>query len=154
MLKILYKCGAIDGNTFELKPSLYEGLDPMVAALDETVMSLQSGRLVTIGKNGCVELAEDGSALGVIVNDASGTPLFNKPALASGKISAMFGGGLIETDQVVEETVKPKDKLYCGTGENKGKWTKTAPSATSEVIGTAMSSNSATDKTVKIQSRV
>jgi len=153
MLKILYKNGSIDGNTFCLNPSIYEGKDPMVAALDETVMSLQGGRLATIGADGFVTLAKDGNVLGVIVNDASGVPLFNKPALGSGKVPLMFGGGLIETDQVIEEDITAGTKLYCGAN---GMWTKVDPTddGTGTVYGVSVSANSATNKTLKIQSKV
>jgi len=153
MLNVLYKNGAIDGNTFELDKAIYEGQDPMVASLNETVLSLKGGRLATIGADGYVTLATDGNVLGVIVNDASGVPLFNKPALGSGKVPLMFGGGLIETEQVVEATIVAGDKLYCGAN---GVWTKVDPTTdgSGTVYGVAVSSNSATDKTLKIQSKV
>jgi len=152
MLKILYKNGCIDGNTFELDPDIYLGQDALEASDNEEVQALVAGRLATIGTDGYVELA-DGNPLGVIVNDAEGRDLYNKPALASGKVPVMFGGGLVETDQVVEDNIAIGDKLYCGTGDNKGLWTKTASDG-AEVIGVAVSANSASDKTVKIQSRV
>jgi len=153
MLNVLYKNGSIDGNTFELDPTIYEGQDPMVAALDETVMSLQGGRLATMGTDGFVALGSNDNVMGIIVNDASGVPLFNKPALGSGKVPLMFGGGLIETEQVIEESIVAGDKLYCGAN---GMWTKVDPTgdATGVVYGVAVSSNSATNKTLKIQSRV
>jgi len=152
-MKILYKNGSIDGNTFELDPAIYEALDPMVSALDPKVVELQAGRMATIGTDGFVALASDGDVLGLIVNDASGVPLFNKPAMASGKVPLMFGGGLIETAQVIDEDIVASDKLYCGA---KGMWTKVDPSGdgSGTVYGVAMSANSATDKTVKIQSKV
>lgn len=153
MLKVLYKNGSIDGNTFELDPAIYEGQDPMVAALNETVMSLQGGRLATMGADGYVTLGSNDNVMGVIVNDAAGVPLFDKPALGSGKVPLMFGGGLIETDQVIEANIVPQDKLYCGAN---GQWTKVDPTGdgTGIVYGVAVSSNSATNKTLKIQSRV
>lgn len=164
MLKVLYKNGSIDGNTFELDPALYEGLDPMESALGDLVMSLVGGKLATIGADGFVALAvAEGNINGVIVNDASGVPLFNKPAMASGKVPLMFGGGLIITDQVVEDNIVAGAKLYCGSGVSAGLWTSAQTDVSvaqdgsdmvGDVIGIAMSSNSATDKTLKIQSKV
>jgi len=154
MLNVLYKNGSIDGNTFELNPELYIGKDPLEASLDETILSLEGGKLATIGSDGYVKLATNGNVMGIIVNDAAGVPLFNKPALASGKVPLMFGGGLIETDQVVEKDIVPGTPLYCS---DNGKWTKVDPTgedANGVVIGVAVSSNSDTSPTLKIQSKV
>jgi len=153
MLNVLYKNGSMDGNTFELDPTIYVGKDPMVSALDPKVVELQGGRMATMGADGFVKLGANGDVLGLVVNDASGVPLFNKPAMASGKVTLMFGGGLIETEQVIDEDVVAGDKLYCG---DNGMWTKVDPTEDSSgvVYGVAVSSNSATDKTLKIQSKI
>jgi hypothetical protein len=150
MLKILYKNGALDSE-FKL-PENKINLDERSFVQDGLIKSLIAGRLVTVDGNANVKLADGASdiPLGVLVNDAAGYVYENVPALASGRCPAMQGGGLIVTDQVVEDNIVPGDKLYCGTGANNGMFTKTSPVDGAMVVGIAREANSTADKSLKI----
>ena len=124
-----------------------------------TVQGLQAGRLVSIDADGDVQLAT-GHALGVLVKDADYASRENIPVLASGRLTAISGGSLITTDQVVEENVTAGAALYA----NAGMFTTVAPQALtltegtpntienlpSPVVGYAITANSSSDKSLQI----
>ena len=149
MLKIKYISGSIDG-TLPLDPSKLTG-DLSTDRASDYIRGLRAGRLVTIDTNGYVTLAEDGALFyAVLVNDAFGGEFENVPALASGHVAALIHGCVIETDEVVEDSIVPGDKLYIGTGTNAGMLTKTAPATDSKPVAVARTANSTTDKTVEV----
>lgn len=145
MLKIHYVNGSID-NEFDINPAITSG---SIGEYQTAVSGFVAGRLATVGTDGYVRIAVEGEAFGVgfIVNDAAGYSYENIPALASGKLPLMIGGGLATTDQVVEGTIKAGDKLYVVDG---GLLSKVAPSADATPFGLARSANSPTDKSVKV----
>jgi len=152
MLNILYIYGAKDSD-FEINPSNLAG-DLGTVRASAAIQALKGGRLATIGADGYVKLAVNGdSKAGFIINDAAGYEFENTPAIASGKLPLLCGGGLVETDQVVEDNIKAGDKLYIGTGANTGLLTKVDPTKdkTGTVFAIARGTNSASNKTVKVQ---
>lgn len=152
MLNILYIYGTKDSD-FEINPSNLAG-DLGTVRASTAIQALKGGRLATIGADGYVKLAVDGdSKAGFIINDAAGYEFENAPAIASGKLTLLVAGGLVETDQVVEDNIKAGDKLYIGTGGNAGLLTKVDPTAgkTGTVFAIARGTNSASNKTVKVQ---
>jgi len=149
MLKLAYIFGAIDGSN-ELNPAKLTG-DLNTDLQSDYLRSLVSGRVATV-KNGYVELAEDGDVdAGFIVHDAVSQYGTNQASVATGKLAIVMGGGVAETDQVVETDIKAGDLLYIGKDNNKGLLTKNKPSNNSVAVAVARSANSATDKTVKIR---
>lgn len=146
MLNIKYIFGVIDG-TLELNPTLLTD-DVVTFQQNGTIQSLKAGVLVTVGNDGYVRLAVDGDLhAGFLVNDAAGYSFENVPALASGRVSAMFGGGVVDTDQVIENDIKPGNKLWIGAN---GKLTKVDPS-TGDHVAIARTANSPDDLTVTVQ---
>lgn len=153
MLSIKYVLGEAD-SLFELNPALLTG-DAFADAARPEILALKAGIMITVDTNGYVVPCDGASqlGLGVVINDAAGYPLENKPALASGKVPALTGGSVCETDVIVDVVVAG-DKLYCGTGDNKGKLTKTAPVEGAEVVAIARTSNSAADKTLLVSYKI
>lgn len=153
MLKIDHVFGTAD-SSFALDPSQLTG-DINVDSRSAYVTKFVGGRLATLGADGYIKLADGATnefAEGFIINDAAGYFMENTPALASGVVSVLVGGGVVYTDQIVETNVVAGDKLYAGTGNNVGILTKTNPHATKgAVVAIARSANSATDKTVRVR---
>lgn len=146
MLKIKYIFGAIDG-TVDLDPALLVG-DVSAFQANATVQGLKGGRLATIGSDGYARLAVDGDLFaGFIVNDAAGYSFENVPALGSGKLPILIGGGVVETDQVIQDDIAPGDELWIGAD---GKLTNVDPT-TGPAIAIARSGNSAADLTITVQ---
>ncbi len=111
------------------------------------IQGLVGGRLVTITADGVVlaDAAEAHTFVGLIINDASGYFMENKPALASGMLAISCGGQMAVSDQIVtSETFAIGDLLYLGSGAKAGLITKTKPEAPATVapFGIAMSSAS------------
>ena len=154
-MRYLYVNGSID-STVQLPDSKIE-LSPEEFVADANVQAMKAGKIVTIDANGKIKLCDadaGNKSIGVLVNDVAGYHYENIPALASGVVPFMTGGGLIETDQIVDETVTPGALLYCAGGANAGLFTKTASTATganTDVVGIARTGNSTADKTVRIQ---
>ena len=149
MLNILYVNGSRDSE-FDINPAHLTGdLKTVLASAD--IQKLKAGRVATVGADGYVTLAkagdDDAAFAGFIILDAAGQPYENCPAIASGKLPLLVGGGLVETDEVVETNIKAGDKLYIG---DNGQLTKTKGTAT-VAFGLARSANSAADKTVRVQ---
>ena len=146
MLKIIYTYGGTD--SLDLNQSNLTG-DATVDRNSDYVRGLVAGRLVQLDADGKVELA-DGSKFveGFIINDASGYEFENIPALASGKVPVITGGGVVVTDQVEEDDIVIGDALYVKAG---GLLTKTKPSETSVVFAYARTSNSASDKSLTVR---
>lgn len=145
MLKILHK--GIHYNA-PLDRTGFTG-DVSVDASLSSVTSLVSGALATLSSEG-VGLADGGAGdafAGFVINDAAGYFMENKPALASGLLPLSIGPQVVVTDQIVtSETFSIGDKLYLGSGSNKGKVTKSAPTgatANTQSIGIAGSTASA-----------
>ena len=154
MLKIDYIFGASD-NGFPLDKSKLTG-DVAVDSKSEYVSSLVAGKVAALDGNGNIKLCDGASdfAEGFIINDASGYFMENTPALASGVVPVLVGGGICETDQVVETDIKPGDKLYVGTGDNAGLLTKNDPTGddkNGQVFAIARSGNSAANQTIKVR---
>lgn len=146
MLKILYIFGAKDG-TLKLDPALLtSGVVEFQAQAE--IQALKGGRLVMLDANGFVVPADDAGAAfaGILVNDAAGYDFENVPALASGQVTALFGGGIVETDQVVQDDVVSGADLYIGAG---GQFTTVDP-GTGTVVAKARTANSVEDKTLTI----
>ena len=149
MLNIIYINGSIDG-TVELDPSQLTG-DLSADRISAYVQGLSMGKMASFDTNGYAKLAEDGDLMyGVLVNNAAGADYENVPALASGKVSMLIGGSVVETDAVVENDLVPGDKLYLAPTANKGKLTKTNP-GTAIVAAVVRTANSASDLMVRIQ---
>ena len=149
MLKIKAVYGGTD-NGFTLDPSKLTG-DIAKDANSDYVKSLVGGKLACIGSDGFIKLAESSDVVeGFIVNDASGYFMENTPALASGIVTVLCGGGVVLSDQVVEDDIKSGDKLYAGTGDNKGLLTKSGAEGAA-VIGVARTGNNSSDKTVELR---
>jgi len=147
MLKIQYVNGSVDG-TLALDPSQLTG-DLSTDRNSAYVRQFESGKMVTFDSNGYAKLAVDGDlGAGPLVLDAYGADFENVPALASGVMSYMIGGGVAYTDHVVDTNIVPGDALYLATGADAGKLTKTA--GTGPAVGVARSANSASDATVLV----
>lgn len=146
MLKIQQKFGAIDGSPN--LPAAKLALDLSAFRIDSVILALKGGTLAYIDTNGEVATAADAQAdqAGFIVNDAAGNDFENVPAYASGKCPIVFGGGIFETDQVVDDDVAIGDALYIGAG---GQVTSTDPGS-GTVIGYSRTANSASDKTITL----
>jgi hypothetical protein len=112
-----------------------------------SVTGLVSGCAVAIGPNG-VHLADAAAGdvfAGFIINDAAGYFMENKPALASGIVPISLGNQVVATDRILTTDVfNPGDKVYLGSGGNKGLLTKEVPVAGNITpVGIAASSASA-----------
>jgi hypothetical protein len=153
MLKIDHVFGTADSG-FVLDKSKLTG-DVAVDSRNGYVAGLVGGRVATTDANGNVKLCDGKTefAEGFIINDASGYFMENTPALASGIVTVLVGGGVCNTDQVVEENIVSGDKLYVGTSDNVGLLTKVDPTGdgSGTVFAIARSGNSAADKTVKVR---
>ena len=150
MMRIIYTFGELDG-TFPLDPAQVTG-DLAVDSTNTYLLSLMEGKIVALDNNGNVKLAEDGDLdIGMLVQNALGNPYENTPAIASGFVAVAAGGGVFETDQVVESDIKPADLLYIGVDDNKGLLTKTKPNDDSAPVAVARTANSAEDKTVRVK---
>jgi hypothetical protein len=145
MLQILYK-----GINFNA-PLDTTGFTGNVATDSQlpSVTALVGGRLATLHATG-VALADAAAGdefAGFIINDASGYYFENVPALASGLVPLSVGPQGVITDQIVaSDTFAVGDKLYLGSGANKGLVTKVLPvagGANTKVIGIAGSTASA-----------
>jgi len=150
MVEIKYVFGDLDG-TLPLDPSHIHD-DMLDNFNDSYLQSLVAGKIVSLDANGYVKLAEDGDIdYGILLNNALGNNAYENPAaIASGLITAVEGGGIFLTDQVVEDDIVPGDKLYIGTGANAGLLTKTDPGS-GNVVAVARTGNSAADKSVVIR---
>lgn len=149
MLRIKYVFGALDGSN-ELNPAKLTG-DLNTDLQSDYLQGLVAGRVGAV-KGGYVELAEDGdSDTGLIVHDAVSQYGTNQAAVATGKLTLLVGGGVVETDQVVETDIKAGDLLYIGKGENAGLLTKNKPADNSKSVAIARTGNSAIDKTITIR---
>lgn len=150
MLDIKYVHGTAD-SLFEINPGLLTG-DAFVDAAKPQIQALKAGVIITVDSNGYVTVCDGATqvALGVVINDAAGYPLENKPAIASGKVPALSGGSVCITDMIVDADVVAGNKLYCGTGENKGMLTKTAPVEGASHVAVARTSNSADNKSLLV----
>lgn len=147
MLKIINSYGGTD-STVKLDQTGLTG-DVTVDRNSDYVRSLVGGRVVTLDASGSVQLAEDTDFVeGFIVNDASGYEFENIPALASGIVTILTGGGVVITDQVVESNVVVGDKLYA-----KGGMLSKVPTdaSTAIVFGYARTANSASDKSLTVR---
>lgn len=118
---------------------------------DPEIVALKAGKVVVAGRDNAPVLATDLDAqfAGFLVNDVAGYSFENVPAYASGLAPVMQGGGLVETDQVVEETIQPGDKLWLAAGMLTNVDPATTPATAPFAL--ARSSNSATDKTLLVQ---
>lgn len=146
MLNRLYQFGCVDSD-FDV-PADKLALELSAFRQDADILALKGGRVVKLGADG-VELAASGDEqfAGFLVNDVAGNDYENVPAYASGKAPVMLGGGLVETDQVIEDDIASGELLYIGAD---GQLTNTDPGSATP-FGLARSSNSATDKTLKVQ---
>lgn len=114
------------------------------------IQGLVAGRWVTVTQYG-VALADGntpGRPMGPLVNDAAGYFYENKPALASGLVSAARGTeNVVIVDQIdTSLTFNPGDQLYVGTAAKAGLLTNVAPTGTGAnaiVVGVALSAASA-----------
>lgn len=153
MLKELFVSGSYDG-TLTIPSTKLDMIETDFVA-DTFIRSLKAGTLISVDTAGDVALA-NGDALGVLLKDAAGEAHANIPALASGRVTAIVGGCLIETDEVVEEDIVPGDKLYAVNGQFSKFPAVAADLASSPVIlgsqpvALARSANSTTDKTLLI----
>jgi hypothetical protein len=126
MLKRIFDFGAVVSK-FPVAPSLLGlGLDDFRS--NPTILGLKAGRLATLGDDGAVRLATSADAkfAGFLVNDVAGYSFENVPAYASGHAPLCLGGGVVETDQVVEDDLSEGDSLYISDDEP-GLLTKVAP---------------------------
>ncbi len=146
MLKIKQKFGAIDGTPN--LPADKLALELAAFRADSEIQGLKAGRVAYIDSNGEVALAANAQAdrIGFIVNDAAGYEFENVPGHGSGKCPLVFGGGIFETDQVIQDDVTYDDPLYIGAN---GQLT-TVNSGSDTVVAYARSENSAADKTIEI----
>jgi hypothetical protein len=143
MLKILYK--GINFNA-PLDTTGFTG-DTSVDSQLPSVTALKSGRLATLHPTGVAlaDAAAGDTFAGFVINDASGYYFENVPALASGIVPLSTGPQGVITDQIVPTcTFAVGDKLYLGSGANKGLVTNVAPTAGNEAsFGVAASTASA-----------
>lgn len=148
MLKRKFDFGAVDSG-FPINPALLAlALTDFQAHADVT--KLKAGKLACIGSDGNVRLAEqdDAQFAGFIVNDVAGYGFENVPAYASGLCPLMVGGGVVDTDQVVEDDLASGDKLFIAAGM----LTKVDPGTDSTPFAVVKVGNAGnTDKTVEIQ---
>jgi len=151
MLKIWHIYGAAD-STLELNPAELTG-DWKTDVASAYVLKFVAGRVAKVGTDGYIALALNTDIVeGPIVNDASGYTMENTPALASGKVTILAGGCLVETDQVVDNNLAPGDVLYpAPTGANAGKLTKTNTGGSSISCAIVRRGNSASDLTTLVR---
>lgn len=120
---------------------------------DPYLLSLKQGSVVAFDNLGFIKLADGATDVtigflirGFIDNDGGSN---NTPGDQG--LPVMVGNCQVITDAIVStESFVPGDKLYAGTAANAGKVTKTAPSATSKVIGIASSIANATSPNLLI----
>lgn len=145
MLDIKYEFGVRDG-TLDLDPALLVG-DVKAFKQNAAVIALKTGVFVTLDANGYVRLAVDGDLFaGPLVNDAAGEEYENIPALASGKVTALMGGGVFDTSAVIEDDIVSGMPLFIGAG---GELTRIAGAGAP--VGISRSANSPADKTITVQ---
>lgn len=151
MIEIRQLIGKVDSVAID--PTTLTG-DPIVDNRGAFLISVVAGGLASVNDEGYVSVADGATdvAIGVFTNDGVSNPLDNSPAVASGMLGVLIGGGLIVTDQIVETGVVAGTKLYVGTAANAGKFT-TVESTDATVVGIARSKNSATDKSLLVQVR-
>jgi hypothetical protein len=150
MLNRKFDFGAVDSGFPIPAPLLAMSLDEFRS--NSAILSLKAGKLATIGSDGNIRLAQaaDGKFAGFIVNDAAGYSFENVPAYASGKVPLMIGGGVVESDMVVEDDLVSGDRLYIADGE----LTKVDPSTdgSAPVFAIVKVGNAGrTDKTIELQ---
>lgn len=143
MLKILHK--GFQAN-LPLDQTGFTGDVQHDSELDYT-RSLVGGRFVAMTDKGLC-LADGGNVkqhcVGILVNDAAGYFYENKPAIASGLAAVSVGNQMVITDQIAPGiTIAVGDKLYVGTGDNKGLITNKAPVDGSDSVGVAITAASA-----------
>lgn len=154
MLKIWHIYGAAD-STLELDPAELSG-DWKTDVASAYVLQFVAGRVAKVGTDGYIALALPTDIVeGPIVNDASGYTMENTPALASGKVTILAGGCLVETDQVVDSDLAPGDVLYpapAGLSKaNAGKLTKTNTGGSSVPCAIVRRGNSSSDLTTLVR---
>lgn len=149
MLKIINVYGGTD-STIKLNQTNLTG-NVAEDRNSDYVRSLVAGRLVSLDANGFVKLANGADFVeGFIINDASGYEFENVPALASGIVTVITGGGVVITDQVIDDNIVVGDKLYVSNGMIT-KVDPTGDDANGTVIGYARTANSANDKSLTVR---
>lgn len=152
MIKILHK---------GLQPSMDIDVPPHSGVLTEDLaseyfLSLKAGRVIAQDEDGIMRLADGVPAnglepVGFLINDIAGEFFNNKSNYASRKAAHTLGNVVLITDQIAEGIeFNPADKLYAGTGANKGLVTNVAPHADAKVIGVAASKASVANPNLKI----
>lgn len=145
MLKINHIAGFSD--SLPLDPTTLTG-DLNTDVKSAYILSLVAGLAVSINATGGVIPCTDPLLFeGFLINDASSAAGENIPALASNKVGVLCGGGVIITDQVIQNDIAAGDKLFLGAG---GKLTNIDPTGV-PVIGIARTSNSVSDLSVTVR---
>lgn len=137
--------------SFFTLPASVLDLDLEAFRANATVQGLKAGRLAVEGANG-VQLATSADAqfAGFIVNDAAGYSFENVPAYASGQVPLSLGGGVAETDQVVEADLVAGDVLYI-SDDQPGLLTKVKPTDATAFAKVLVGNSGNADKIVTLQ---
>lgn len=147
-LTIKYEFGGRDA-LFPLNPAEITG-DINVDRNSVYLQKLTAGTMITLDQNGYVKVC-DGSTedpLAFLILSVLAPAFENQPALASERVSGLWGGNLIETNAIADEDIVPGDVLYCSA---EGLLTKTAPRTDAAIVGRARTANSTENKTVLVQ---
>lgn len=116
--------------------------------VDADILKLKAGTIVTVDASGAVKPAEPGEkAIGFLLLDARGYDYENIPAYASGLVAVVCAVSQCSTNNVLEDNIVPGDKLSISAGGVISK----AGNAEKDLVGIALTANSASDKTIRFK---
>lgn len=143
----------VSGNfaSFPINPELLY-VDSLEYVQNPYIVSLKAGIAVKFGAEGYITPADKGGTItGFLVTDAANNINQNMATSANGQIAVLIGSAnQFITEQVKDDNVVVGDLLYVGDG---GVLTK-VKEGDAIAVALALSSNSATSKSLLVQSLV